>query len=91
MTSEAARREPQRAFLHDVITLAAPATCQAGSTVAEVAAQLVHAEAVALLEPGAGLRALLTTDVIVEWVANGAGTPHTTARELAARSHRDRA
>ena len=81
-----ARREPQRAFLHDVITLAAPATCQAGSTVAEVAAQLVHAEAVALLEPGAGLRALLTTDVIVEWVANGAGTPHTTARELAARS-----
>jgi len=81
-----ARRDPQRTFLHDVITLAAPATCQAGSTVGEVAAQLVHAEAVAMLEPGAGVRALLTADVVVEWVANGAGTPHTTARELAARS-----
>jgi len=81
------RRDPQRAFLHDVIALAAPATCDPGATVAEVARQLIGgADAVAVLEAGVGLRALLTTDAVVEWVANGAGDPHGTARELAARS-----
>jgi signal-transduction protein with cAMP-binding, CBS, and nucleotidyltransferase domain len=48
------RRDPQRAFLHDLIALVAPATCQPDATIAEVARQLVSADAVAMLEPGVG-------------------------------------
>jgi len=82
-----ARRDPQRAFLHDVIALAAPATCEPGATIAEVAAQLVNgADAVAVIEPGVGVRGVLTAHAVVGWIANGAGDPEATARELAARS-----
>src|SRR6476620_6111297 len=39
------RRDPQRAFLHDVIALTAPATCDPGATVAAVAEHLVRGAA----------------------------------------------
>ena len=81
------RRDPQRAFLHEVIALARPATCDPGATVAGIARQLADgAQAVAVLEPGVGVRALLTPAAVLEWVAGGAGGPHAAAVDLAADS-----
>src|SRR4051794_33758609 len=64
------RRDPQRAFLHDLMSPTVPATCDPGAAVADVAEQLVNgADAIAVLEPGVGLLGVLTADAVVGWVA----------------------
>ncbi|MEO7275009.1 MAG: putative nucleotidyltransferase substrate binding domain-containing protein [Vicinamibacterales bacterium] len=77
------RRDPQRAFLPDVIALAVPATCELDAAVTDIASRLLTgADAVAVLEPGVGLRALLTSDSMLAWLAAGGSTPGAVARDL---------
>jgi CBS domain-containing protein len=66
-------RDPQDVFLHDVIGEEAPQTCTAASTIREAAAQLLGtgADALAVTDPEHGVRAVITVDAFLGWIANG--------------------
>ncbi len=68
------RRDPQTAFLHEVVAFTPFVTCGADASIAQVAGSLMAgAEAVAVVEPDGGVRALLTATSLLAWVAGGAG------------------
>jgi CBS domain-containing protein len=68
------RRNPQSSFLHEVVAFTPFVTCGGDASIAQVARSLMAGgEAVAVVEPAGGVRALLTATAVLGWVAAGAG------------------
>jgi CBS domain-containing protein len=74
----AASHDPQRTFLHSIIGQKPLSTCHAADTVADVAERMLAtgSDAVAMLADGDRLRAVLTGETILRWVAAGGGDAH---------------
>jgi CBS domain-containing protein len=72
------RRDPQTAFLHDVVAARALHTCEAGTSVGAVARELLSgAGAVAVVDGDGRATALLTASSLLDWIAGGAGDAST--------------
>ena len=68
------RRNPQSSFLHEVVAFTPFTTCGGEASIAQVARSLMTGvEAVAVVEPAGGVRALLTAASLLDWVAGGGG------------------
>ena len=76
--STAASHEPHRTFLHAIAAQKPLVTCAATDSLAAVATRMLAAGvgAVALLEPGGELRAVLTREALLQWLAAGGGDAH---------------
>ena len=74
----ATSHDPHRTFLHSIIGQKPLSTCRAADTVAEVAERMLAtgSDAVAMLETGDRLRAVLTGETLLRWVAAGGGDAH---------------
>lgn len=73
----AARRNPQRTFLHAAVGQRPLSTCGTDEAIATVAARLLDARsgAIAVLD-GGKVRAVLTAETLLGWVAAGGGDAH---------------
>ena len=76
--SAATRHDPHRSFLHSIIGQKPLSTCSAADTVAQVAERMLatDSDAVAMLDTGDRLRAVLTGETLLRWVAAGGGDAH---------------
>jgi CBS domain-containing protein len=71
----AVRHDPHRTFLHALVGQKTAATCAPTDTVADVAGRMLAtgSDAVAVLEADDRLRAVLTREALLRWVAGGGG------------------
>jgi signal-transduction protein with cAMP-binding, CBS, and nucleotidyltransferase domain len=77
------RRDPQTAFLHDVVASKPLHTCAAGASVGEVTRELLSgAGAVAVTDPDGRARSLVTASSLLGWIAGGAGDAATPVASL---------
>jgi CBS domain-containing protein len=67
------RRDPQNAFLHDVVAPTPPTTCGLDTSVAEVARLLTGVDVVAVVDSEGRPRRLVSAPSVLAWVASGAG------------------
>jgi CBS domain-containing protein len=79
------RRDPQSTFLHDLVAAKAPRRCDVGASIGDAARALLAtgADAVAAVDVDGRPRALVTTDSLLAWIANGAGDSTQPATSLA--------
>jgi CBS domain-containing protein len=77
------RRDPQAAFLHDVVASKPLHTCGAEASVGAVARELLAgAGAVAVVDGDGRARGLMTASTLLGWIADGAGDAATPVSNL---------
>jgi signal-transduction protein with cAMP-binding, CBS, and nucleotidyltransferase domain len=64
-------RDPHQLFLHDVVGQDALATCDARSTVRDVARALLNADAVAVVDGDERVQGVATAGLVLGWIAEG--------------------